>query len=342
MIRGLSPAWRDVEHRIERAASTHATVLLRGESGTGKELVAHAIHGASPRARQRFVTVNCGAIPETLLESELFGHARGAFTGAVSDKPGRFEEADGATLFLDEVGELTPALQVKLLRALESGEVARLGATGPARRVDVRIITATNRPLEAMIREGTFREDLYYRLNVVSIRLPPLREYREAIPPLARALLREFAEAYGRPVRDLQPDTEAALLAHDYPGNVRELRNLIEQAVVLETSESLRPESLPDELRNRAAGSAARARSEGPPVYREAARLFEREYLAEVLRRCQGDVARAADLAGLHRVQLYRMIRRQDLNLADFRLAEPVARRLLPRVAAATGPLVGT
>ncbi|MBI2893229.1 MAG: sigma 54-interacting transcriptional regulator [Deltaproteobacteria bacterium] len=327
MFCGISPAWEEAERRMERAADTNATVLLRGESGTGKELAAHAIHFMSRRARSRFVVVNCGAIPDGLLESELFGHVRGAFTGAATDRPGRFEEADGGTFFLDEVGELSLPLQVKLLRVLESGEVRRVGASGPQRRVDVRVIAATNRPLEQMIRDGSFREDLYYRLNVVSVRMPALREYREAIPAISRAMLREFAHLHGRAVRDLDPEALVPLLEHDFPGNLRELRNLIEQAVVLETSELLRPANLPEEVRSRRRPGEGDA-NDAVPSYREAVREFERGYLTDLLSRHHGDVPRAAVVAGVHRVQLYRMVRRHGLDLGGFRLEEAVAQTL--------------
>jgi Nif-specific regulatory protein len=331
LIKGSSPEWIDIEQRIERAAATDATVLVRGESGTGKELIAHAIHFNSRRAKRPFVVVNAGAIPEALLESELFGHVRGAFTGAVRDKPGQIELAHGGTLFLDEIGDLAPQLQVKLLRALETGDIHRVGDPQPSRRVDVRIIAATNRDLESMMRDGTFRADLYFRLNVVPIWVPPLRRYRDSIPSIARTLVEELGRVHRRPARTLSQEVVDVLLHYAWPGNVRELRNCLERAVVVEDSESLRVGSLPLEVR-KAAASAPPARgdrgaaedddraSEAQPdaPYHDAreacVRRFEREYVVELMARSGGNVSRAAAAAGLSRVNLYRLLRRHGMH----------------------------
>ncbi|MGH7278292.1 MAG: sigma-54-dependent transcriptional regulator, partial [Candidatus Rokuibacteriota bacterium] len=227
----LSPAMHAVLDLVERAAPTDATLLIQGESGTGKELIARGVHHASARAARPFVAVNCGAVPEALLESELFGHMRGAFTGAVASKPGLFEEAHGGTLFLDEIGDMPAALQVKLLRALQSGEMRRLGAT-QAMTIDVRVLAATNRDLAELIRQEKFREDLFYRLNVIQVVLPPLRERREDIPALAEHFLARSAGRLGRELR-LSPEALERLLRYPWPGNVRELENAMERAAIL-------------------------------------------------------------------------------------------------------------
>src|SRR5512134_2926920 len=237
-----SPRMEDLLRQARLVADSDASVLIYGESGTGKELLARAIHRASPRRDNPFVAVNCGAMPEPLLESELFGHARGAFSGAVQAHKGLFQAADGGTIFLDEIGDMPLALQVKLLRVLQEGEVRPVGATQPI-PVDVRVISATHRDLDAQKASGRFREDLYYRLNVVSLRLPPLADRREDIPLLATHFLRKLAERYRRPVPALAPDAMAALISAPWPGNVRQLLNLLEQAVALATT-SLIPESL--------------------------------------------------------------------------------------------------
>ncbi len=243
-----SKRMKEVFRLIERVASTTSSVLITGESGTGKELIARAIVLNSDRSGKPLVTVNCGAIPENLLESELFGHVRGAFTGAVKDHTGLIETADGGTLFLDEVGEVPLSVQVKLLRFLEEGESRRVGDT-KTRKLDVRIISATNRDLEGAIRDGSFREDLYFRLNVIPIFLPPLRERREDIPPLATHLLQRLCDAHSRSVTGIASDALKALVAYDWPGNVRELENAIEYALHLTNEgEPIRPGQLPPKL----------------------------------------------------------------------------------------------
>ncbi|MBX5484742.1 MAG: sigma 54-interacting transcriptional regulator, partial [Myxococcaceae bacterium] len=248
-IKGLSPEWREVERRIEQVSSTDAPVLVQGESGTGKDLVSRAIHFNSRRAAKPFVTVNCAAIPETLLESVLFGHVKGAFTGATANKLGEFHKADGGTLFLDELGELPLMLQAKVLRALEQGEVTPLGSNDPPQRVDVRLICATNRDLAAMARRKEFRDDLYYRVSVFTIELPPLRTYKENLNVLAHVFLQQAATRHGRPVSSLAPGALALLHAYDFPGNVRELKNAIEHAVIMAQGSEVRAEDLPRALR---------------------------------------------------------------------------------------------
>ena len=244
---GESAAMQTVYRFISRVAATDATVLLCGESGTGKELVAHAIHANSPRARGPLVAINCAALPETLLESELFGHERGAFTGAVSQQPGRLELANHGTVFLDEVGELAPAPQAKLLRVLEDRVVERVGGRKGI-KIDVRLIAATNRNLEAAVADGSFRRDLYYRLNVVAVAIPPLRERLEDLPLLAAYFMRKHAARCNRSVKGISPAARALLARYDWPGNVRELSNVIERAIVLGSSELIQPDDLPEPL----------------------------------------------------------------------------------------------
>jgi len=243
-IVGDSPALREVFEVVQRAAPTRANVLILGESGTGKELIAQALHELSPRKDHPFVRVNCGALTETLLESELFGHERGAFTGAVARREGRFERADGGTIFLDEIGDVSPAVQVKLLRVLQTREFERVGGTETL-KVDVRLITATNKDLAAEVAASRFREDLFYRLNVISVTLPPLRARKGDIPALVSHFLRRFLEVHGKKIEGLAPGTLQALLRHDWPGNVRELENSIERAVVLAQGPYLTTDDLP-------------------------------------------------------------------------------------------------
>ncbi len=244
---GASPAMEKVYALIRKAGPSDAAVLVLGETGTGKELVAAALHEASPRRERPFVKVHCGAVPEDLLESELFGHEKGAFTGAVRGKPGKFELAEGGTLFLDEAGTMSPAMQVKLLRALQSGEFDRVGGTQTL-KVDVRVVAATNSDLKKAVAEGRFRDDLYYRLNVVPIALPPLRERREDIPALARFFLDRSARKSGRPAPEFAPDALEALAAARWEGNVRQLENLVERLVVLADGPLLRRSDLPEEV----------------------------------------------------------------------------------------------
>ncbi|MDQ2669746.1 MAG: sigma-54 dependent transcriptional regulator, partial [Gemmatimonadota bacterium] len=246
-IIGESPAIQEVLVKIEQIAPVSSTVLIQGESGTGKELVAKAIHDLSPRRGMPFIAVNCAAIPDTLLESELFGHEKGAFTGAAERRLGRFELADDGTIFLDEVGEMTPATQVKLLRVLESRTFFRVGGTQPI-RVDVRVVAATNRSLKEQVQLGNFRDDLFYRLNVLNIYLPPLRERRSDIPLLVRRFIREFAKRHEREFRGITPEAMERLVNAPWPGNVRQLRNLVESMVVLAHGAEIRAADIPDDV----------------------------------------------------------------------------------------------
>ncbi len=252
-IIGESPAIQEVLVKIEQMAPVTSTVLIEGESGTGKELVARGIHDLSPRRGQAFIAVNCAALPETLLESELFGHEKGAFTGAAERRLGRFELADGGTIFLDEVGEMAPATQVKLLRVLEDRSFFRVGGTQPI-KVDVRVIAATNRSLKEAVALGRFRDDLYYRLNVLAIYLPPLRERRADIPLLVRTFIAEFAKLHDRAFHGITPEALQILVDADWPGNVRQLRNLIESMVVLAPEGQIQPADVPREIRERGRG----------------------------------------------------------------------------------------
>ncbi len=256
-IIGESPAVQEVLVKIEQIAPVTSTVLIEGESGTGKELVARAIHDLSPRRGKPFIAVNCAAIPDTLLESELFGHEKGAFTGAAERRLGRFELADGGTIFLDEVGEMTPATQVKLLRVLEDREFFRVGGTQPI-RVDVRVTAATNKSLKESVALGQFRDDLYYRLNVLSMYLPPLRERRTDIPLLVRRFIAEFAKAHDRTFRGITPEALQILVDADWPGNVRQLRNLVESMVVLAPEGEIRATDIPRDVRERIRGLPVR------------------------------------------------------------------------------------
>lgn len=249
-ILGEHPAIQEVLIKIEQLAPVSSTVLIEGESGTGKELVAKAIHDLSPRRGKPFIAVNCAALPETLLESELFGHEKGSFTGAAERRLGRFELADGGTLFLDEVGEMPPATQVKLLRVLEEREFYRVGGVAPI-RVDVRVVTATNRGLKALVDAGAYRQDLFYRLNVLAIYLPPLRERRSDIPLLVRRFIHEFSTLHDRPFRGIGPEAMQILVDAPWPGNVRQLRNLVESMVVLAPTSEIRPSDIPADVRER-------------------------------------------------------------------------------------------
>jgi two-component system response regulator AtoC len=260
LLFGGSPAMAEVRGLIDRVADTDVTVLIRGESGTGKELVARALYSASHRRDKPFVKVNCAALPTELLESELFGFERGAFTGAIQHKPGKFEFANHGTMFLDEVSEMSPALQAKLLQVLQDGEFARLGGKADV-RVDVRVVAATNRNLERAVASGEFREDLFFRLNVVSVTLPPLRERPEEIPPLASFFLKKYAIRYNKPLIELSPETYALFEVHDWPGNVRELENLIKRAVVLGAEAPIQKD-----LQQAAASRARAAQPPRPPA----------------------------------------------------------------------------
>jgi len=321
MIKGLSPAWHEVERKLELAAPTNAPILIRGESGTGKDLVARAIHWNSRRTEKPYVVVNCAAIPETLLESILFGHVKGAFTGAVIHKVGEFQKADGGTLFLDEVGELPVMLQAKVLRAVEQGEVQPLGSNDPPERVDVRLICATNRDLEAMAKVGQFRDDLFYRLSVMTLDLPPLRSYKDNLETLANVFLEQSSSAHGKPAPRLGPQVLARMTAYDFPGNVRELKNTIEHAVILSTEDELRLEDLPRPLLvgTSAGGKPARNAKPAQLTLDEAREKWleplERQYLTDLLAKHDGNVKVAAKAAGVNTVTLYRLLKRRGLSL---------------------------
>jgi DNA-binding NtrC family response regulator len=305
----VSPGMRRVQELTEMVAATDSAVLIQGESGTGKELVARAIHFRGARAARPFIAINCAALPEALLESELFGYAKGAFTGAVTEKKGLYEEADGGTLLLDEIGDMPLLLQGKLLRVLQEGEIRRVGST-TVRRVDVRILASTNRNLLELIRDGRFREDLFYRLNVIPLVIPPLRERREDIVPLCRTFLAEGARKLGRQAQSLSPDALRAVLAHDWPGNVRELQNLIERAVTLSSS----PVISADEFRVIfTLGSASHAPAAGPA--REATiRGAEREAILRALRDADGNQTRAAEALGMGRNTLWRKMKKYGIE----------------------------
>ena len=316
-IVGQSPAMRRVFDMVERVAPRDTSVLIVGESGTGKELVARAIHARSPRTSKNFVPIDCGALPEALLESELFGHEKGSFTGATRTNPGLLEFADQGTVLLDEVCELALPLQAKLLRALQERQFRRVGGLAQI-SVDVRMLAATNRNVEEEVRGGRFREDLYYRLNVVKIEVPPLRERLEAVPALVAYFLEQFGSGGEQPVRGIAPETMELLTRHAWPGNVRQLRNTIERAVSLTRNEILLPEDLPDALRGRVEDRNAFPLGHFANARAERVAAFEREYLVALLLRSHGNVSRAARLGGLPRGSLHRLLRRHGLRSEDF------------------------
>ena len=307
---GESPRMREVYRFIEKIAPADATVLIRGESGTGKELVAHAIHDNSDRSSKPFAAINCAVLSEPLLESELFGYERGAFTGAVAQKRGRLEVADGGTLFLDEVGELTPATQSKLLRVLQERQFERLGGTRTI-DVDVRVLAATNRNLEEAIKDGTFRADLYYRLNVISLTLPPLRERREDIPLLASHFAVKYGKKCKRPVNGISPEARACLVAYDWPGNVRELENAIERAVVLGNTDVILPDDLPEAILSTAPVP------EKLSNYHEAVLAMKKQYVLRALEQTNGNYTEAAKHLGIHPTNLHRLIRTLGVKKSD-------------------------
>jgi DNA-binding NtrC family response regulator len=307
---GRTPAMLAVYNQIARAADSVVPVLIVGESGTGKELVARALHRNSQRAARPFVAVNCGAIADTLLESELFGHSRGAFTGAVSDTKGIFEQAQGGTVFLDEIGETTPALQVKLLRVLEEGEVRPVGSSRPT-KVDNRVVAATNRDLERAIGEQRFRADLYYRLSVIVIRLPALRERRDDIPLLITTFLKAACKRTGRQI-ELSSGAVDVLLAYDWPGNVRQLENTVERIVLFSRGSVVDPDDIPAVLQNARRDTPAGLFEDLPSLEE-----VERRYLEHVLQAVGRNRTRAADVLGIDRRTLYRMAERFGIKLGD-------------------------
>jgi len=309
-ILGNSPQMRRLFEILGQVSSTSATVLITGESGTGKELVARAIHQNSPRGTERFVAVNCAALSEGLIESELFGHVRGAFTGAVAAKEGRIVHADGGTLFLDEVGDMPLATQAKLLRVLETREVQPVGGN-QVHKVDIRLLAATNRDLNGMAAAGTFREDLLYRLRVVTIELPPLRERKGDIPLLIDQFLSELSEQHGRSVRRMSPEARTALLRYDWPGNVRELRNTIESMVLLARSSTLDLDDVPESVR--LGGGAGGSRGAAADLTGRSLAEVERDLIRENLKAFGGNRERTAKVLGIGERTLYRKIKEYGL-----------------------------
>jgi DNA-binding NtrC family response regulator len=315
-IIGNSPEIREVFRIMRHAASSESSVLITGESGTGKELVARAVHSNSVRVRRKFVTVNCGAIPEGLIESELFGHVKGSFTGAVADKKGLVEEADKGTLFLDEIGELSPALQVKLLRILQEGEFLRVGDTQP-RRVNVRVIAATNRDLKKAIADKAFREDLYYRLNVIPIELPPLRTRKDDIPLLITFFIDKHKEkAAEKNITGIAKDAIQALLNYHFPGNVRELENSIEYAVAFTAGPVIEKDDLPKYILE---GKKLGEEAQKIPIMplRDAKHQFERSLIIATLIESGGNISEAARLLSIHRQNLQQKIRLLGIDLSS-------------------------
>jgi two-component system, NtrC family, response regulator HydG len=316
---GTSGAMREVTRMIDAVAYSATTVLVTGESGTGKELVARALHARSPRRAGPFVALNCGALTETLLESELFGHVKGAFTGAERDQRGLFDAADGGTIFLDEIGDIPPATQVRLLRVLQDGEIKRVGAADSV-KVDVRVIAATHRDLPKLVRSGKFREDLFYRLNVINVPLPPLRDRAEDVPLLAHHFLRRYAERLGKKVRALAPDAVELLCSHRWPGNVRELENAIERAVVLCHGEAVTATDLPPAVTGRTAPLVREAPALGEDgawlalsyaaAKEQALRRFEKGYVEALMRACDNNISAAARKAGMDRSNFKRVLRK--------------------------------
>lgn len=307
---GESPRIREVYQFVAKVARTDSTILIRGESGTGKELVARAIHRNSARVDKAFVAINCAALTETLLESELFGHEKGAFTGAVAQKKGKLEVADGGTVFLDEMGELAPQLQAKLLRVLQQQEFERVGGIRPI-KINIRLIAATNKNLEQAIKDGSFRQDLYYRLNVVRLTMPPLRERREDIPLLSSYFARKYGEKCKRPIKGISPQARAILVNYNWPGNVRELENAIERAVVMGSTEILLPEDLPEALLDdteiRAGGSIIK--------FYEAVLATKKQIILSALEQACGNHNEAAKMLGVHPNNLHRLIRSLNLKV---------------------------
>jgi transcriptional regulator with PAS, ATPase and Fis domain len=310
---GQSRCITELRTRIARVAQTDATVLIQGESGTGKELVARSLHRRSPRALKPFVAINCAALTETLLESELFGHERGAFTGAVAQKRGRLECGEGGTVFLDEIGEMPLSLQAKLLRVLQNHEFERVGGTRTM-KLDARIVAATNRNLEEAARQGTFRQDLYYRLNVITLRTPPLRERPEDIIPLANLFAAGFGEKCGRKICGISPDARVLLRRYDWPGNVRELENAIEHAAVLGASEMILAEDLPESLREYLREKPKSGKAGEQASLQNAVNAAKRAAVQRAYEQAHNDHNEAAKLLGVHPNYLYRLIRNLDMQ----------------------------
>jgi DNA-binding NtrC family response regulator len=329
---GRGPVMSRLFEKIRAMARSDYSILIRGQSGTGKELAARALHAESNRGRNAFVTVNCPAIPEHLLESELFGHRRGAFTGADRDRRGLFEEASGGTVFLDEIGDISTSLQTKLLRTLQDGEIKPLGAAA-AFRTDVRILAATNQNLEQKITERRFREDLFYRLNVVTLRTPNLSEARDDIPLLAAHFSRTSSHELGVPLRRFAPEALQLLARADWPGNVRQLQNIVRQAVMFSRQESIAPREVatllaggPPRTEARRPDAALAGGNAGPPPYKDArdrvVEQFTRQYINDLLRQTGGNVTRGAELSGLGRPSLQKIMRRMKIRSDWFKAAD--------------------
>jgi len=314
-IIGSSAPMRDVLQQVQRVARTNSTVLITGESGTGKELIVRALHTHSPRADRPFVAVNCGALPETLLENELFGHAKGAYTGAADNKIGLLSVANGGTVFLDEVGEIPLTTQVKLLRVLQEREFTPLGAT-ESLKVDIRIVSATNLDLKEEVKAGRFRSDLFYRLGVIPIHLPPLRDRREDIPPLVNHFVKTFNRMLGNNVTSVHADAMRALMRYNWPGNVRELENVVERAMVMAEGEVVQVQ---DMLFDSQLNEAPRGSSPAEILrYADAKAAFEREFLNNLLTTTRGNVSEAARVSGRIRSDLYTMMKKHGINRAQY------------------------
>ncbi len=319
---GESAAMRKMRAALERLAEQDVSILIQGESGTGKELVARALHDRGARRNKRFVPLNCGAIPESLIDSELFGHTKGAFTGASTDRPGVFVEADGGTLFLDEIGDMPVAVQARLLRVLQEGEVRAVGGSG-TRKIDCRVIAATNVELAAAVEHGKFRQDLYYRLNVVVLRVPSLRDRLDDLPLLAAHFLRK----HGSASLTLSPDALDAMLEYSWPGNVRELENAVLHAIALHHGDVIGPESLPAQIGGRGRTNGASGADHGDDAdgmslteaKRRAAAAFEKRYLGRVMEKAKGSVSEAARLAGLDRTNFRRLLQRHSIDPASYK-----------------------
>ena len=314
---GKSRKMQKIYEMVRVVAGSDATVLIRGETGTGKELIARAIHRYSTRRNRNFVSINCAAIPATLLEAELFGYEKGAFTGAVTQKPGMFERADGGTLFLDEIGEIAPEIQVKLLRALQEGEFDRMGST-KTQKVDVRIITTTNRDLEKAMKEGLFRSDLFYRLNVIPIMLPSLRERKDDIPLLINHFIGKFAEKNGKEIKNVSPSALSGLMNYDWPGNVRELENVIERAVVLSSGDGIEDVELPVSGSNGHFMTISGNDSSFQSSKKQVIESFEVHYLTRAMKNNGGNIAAAAKNAGLDYKNFHSKLKKYNIKKRHF------------------------
>lgn len=306
MLIDNSQPMKDLVALIKKVAASMATVYIHGETGVGKELVARAIHELSDRKKQPFIKVNCSALPETLLESELFGYEKGAFTGAFARKPGRFELANKGTIFLDEIGDISPLIQLKLLRIIQQKEVERLGGTETL-SLDVRIITATNKDLEQLVKKGAFREDLYYRLNVIPLNVPPLRERKEDFEPLVQTFIETISRTYGSPMKVIQPEAMAALKAYTWPGNVRELENIIERLMVISEGKEISLSELPEKIVTCNSSCSAQSLD----MVKD---LMEEKTILEALKQSNGNITQAAARLGISRRSLHRKINKYDLK----------------------------